>query len=437
MRAWGTTLVLALSGTLFATGMPGCGAIPATRVARYACPSTDHESRQNRRRGTTGRIHEDGSRRRRSASDAEGAASREHAHASATALHGKDAPTIVITVDGVRWQEIFQGTDPERLTTSSRVRPMNARQLLPNVYRWFFDRGIALGDEAKPVFASGPAYLSLPGYREMFSGHPSSCQNNACEWSEETTVVDELIEHEGLAPEDVAIVTSWGPMAHAITSHPCGAVISAGRTGGASREAFRVNRRAAEILRAASVASAYPGWGDYRPDRFTAALALHYLREVAPRFLVIGLGDTDEYAHRDNYERYIESIQMFDAFIGDLFRILDRMGDRGGHEASVFVLTDHGRNVGFTHHGSGDGASSRVWLLAHGSRILGTNERASGSAPMRLGDLAPTLRAALRLPAHDEFELARSFVTFDDSRDLLAHLKELQSINKRRDPSQE
>ncbi|MCB9655321.1 MAG: hypothetical protein H6729_14475 [Deltaproteobacteria bacterium] len=402
MRALGRVLMLAISAAaLNVPGMLGCSAIPATHVATYTCPSTPH-------------------------GDIAAAARREN------------APIVVITLDGVRWQEIFEGTDPEQLKTSRHVRPMSARQLLPNVYRWFFDRGVALGDNRNPVFASGPAYLSLPGYREMFSGHPSSCQNNACPWSEEATFVDELMESEMLAPEDVAIATSWGPMAHAVTRRPCGAVISAGRTGGASREAFRVNRRASEILRAASDAAAYPGWGDYRPDRFTAALALHYLREVAPRLLVVGLGDTDEYAHRDNYEKYIASIRRFDAFIGDLFRSLERMRERrgggAGGEASVFVLTDHGRNTGFAHHGFGDPASSRVWFLAYGPRILGVNTRRDASTPMRLGDLAPTLRAALHLPAHDTFELAqRSLVAFDDSTDLLAHLKDPQ-INRRSDP---
>ncbi|MBK8015163.1 MAG: alkaline phosphatase family protein [Deltaproteobacteria bacterium] len=221
---------------------------------------------------------------------------------------------------------------------------------------------------------------------------------------QEDTVVDELKTLENLAAKDVAIVASWGPMAHAVTRHPCGAVISAGRTGGASRDAFRVNRRASEILRESSVAAAYPGWGDYRPDRFAAALALHYLREVAPRLLVVGLGDTDEYGHRGNYEKYVESLQRFDAFLGDLFRSLEHMRNRGGRTASVFVLTDHGRDAGFAHHGSGDPSSSRVWVLAHGPRIVGPARRAGRANPMSLGDLAPTLRTAFGLTTHGEGE---------------------------------
>jgi hypothetical protein len=54
---------------------------------------------------------------------------------------------ILITVDGIRWQEIFDGVD--RAATQSapgrRFAPLPSRLLLPNIYREFVDNGTVLG----------------------------------------------------------------------------------------------------------------------------------------------------------------------------------------------------------------------------------------------------------------------------------------------------
>src|SRR5689334_15013860 len=80
----------------------------------------------------------------------------------ATALSVRDAPkvdpglnVVLVTVDGARWQDIFPA-DP------SLSAP------LPNLRRFFFEQGVALGGLGDaPVLASGPNFVSLPGYREL------------------------------------------------------------------------------------------------------------------------------------------------------------------------------------------------------------------------------------------------------------------------------
>src|SRR5262245_1253105 len=61
---------------------------------------------------------------------------------------------VLVTLDGVRWQDTFGA---------------HARELLPNLYGRVIDRGVALG-AATPLSASGPNFVSLPGYRELLSG---------------------------------------------------------------------------------------------------------------------------------------------------------------------------------------------------------------------------------------------------------------------------
>jgi phosphopentomutase len=141
------------------------------------------------------------------------------------------------------------------------------------------------------------------------------------------------------------------------------------------------------------LAGAWPGKGDYRPDAFTARVALQYLASARPRFLFVGLGDADEYAHHDDYGRYLEAVHQADAFVGDLVQALDRMGARGRH-TTVLITADHGRAFDFRDHGPQYPESGRVFLVAIGDDV----RRHGGDGAARrhtLSDVAPTVRALL------------------------------------------
>src|SRR5262249_18030392 len=70
---------------------------------------------------------------------------------------------------------------------------------------------------------------------------------------------------------------------------------------------------------------AFPGHGDYRPDRRTAALAIEHLVRSRPRFMWVALGDTDEWAHRADYRGYLDALHFADAFVGELCAHLAEM----------------------------------------------------------------------------------------------------------------
>jgi arylsulfatase A-like enzyme len=142
---------------------------------------------------------------------------------------------------------------------------------------------------------------------------------------------------------------------------------------------------------------AYPGWLDYRPDRYSAALALQYLVAERPRFLFIGLGDTDEYAHRHNYRGYVSALQAADQFVGQLMDTLATLGDYGA-ETTVIVTTDHGRAAGFSGHGGDAPESRRVWMFAAGGAVPAVGF-ADTSRVIHLADIAPTIRLLMGLAA--------------------------------------
>src|SRR5262249_45337218 len=140
---------------------------------------------------------------------------------------------------------------------------------------------------------------------------------------------------------------------------------------------LEADARACALLEEGAAADPEPGHGDYRPDRYTAAVALRYLEERAPRFLFLGLGDTDEHAHAGDYAAYVRALRASDGVLDELYRVLARMGERG-RATSVFVTADHGRGHDYRHHGRAFPESRRVWLVAAGPAIaekVGMGER--------------------------------------------------------------
>ena len=109
--------------------------------------------------------------------------------------------------------------------------------------------------------------------------------------------------------------------------------------------------------------------------------------------MFVGLGDADEYGHRNDYRGYLDALRESDAFLGELESTLASMGARGQH-TTVLVTADHGRASDFRDHGLWHPESGRVWLVATGSDV---RSRGLVAAPRRhtLLDVAPTVRALL------------------------------------------
>ena len=243
---------------------------------------------------------------------------------------------ILVTIDGTRWQEVFNGTDSWRQGN----RKLTSRQLLPNLYTSFVDQGIAVGKET-PIIASGPNHVSLPGYLEITRGHPSTdCQNNLC-----SPVIDQSVFWFFQNP---AVISSWETIKKTVP-HNSNTYVDTGTNG-------------------------------YRLDNITELVAIAFLQSQTPDFLWVSLGDTDEFAHKNNYPRYIEALQLADNFIGYL---VNRY-----HDATIIVTADHGRNGDFKDHGQ-DKSSERVWLMMRGRNV--PHKGFVSAAPLSLSNIFPTI----------------------------------------------
>jgi len=289
----------------------------------------------------------------------------ERAHA---ALLPTTEAAVVVVLDGARWQDVLVGVDAT-LAAAAHLPPSDivaADAIMPNLHA-MIARGALVGGPhgGQPMIASGPNYVSLPGYNEIFSGRfPVRCQDNDCPQTREATLADLV--------GDAAVFSSWAPIARAASATPASGVAGL------------------------FVSTGQPTTGEFREDNETAKVALDHLVESRPRFLFLGLGEPDEYAHRGDYPGYLASLRRDDAILGDLAARLEAMGERG-RRTSVLVTCDHGRGSNFRDHGAAWAESSRVWLVASGGGIP-VRGPVESPVPHRLADIAPTIYALMGLP---------------------------------------
>lgn len=277
---------------------------------------------------------------------------------------------VIVTLDGVRWHEVFEGVD-RRLAESHGLPPaevVSAAELMPNLHRIVATHGVALGapGHGAAISASGPNFVSLPGYAELLSGRRTTrCRDNQCTGGGARTLLDEFAGERGLGASQVALFSSWPDIARVASER-------------------------------GTVAEPLPRNGNFRPDAATAALALAHLKAHLPRFMFVGLGEPDEFGHQNDYAGYLNAVRRADAHIAQLDEQLAQLAARGTQTA-LFVTADHGRADSFVEHGAKFPESARVWLVAAGSavRVAGF---VAAPIPRRLADLAPTVRQIAGLP---------------------------------------
>jgi hypothetical protein len=311
----------------------------------------------------------------------------------------KSAQVVLLALDGVRYEDVFGGVDAE-LSAQQRLPPelvVSARELMPNLHALMRERGAALGAPGvgAPISASGPEYVSLPGYAEMLTGRRSSgCTDNGCRGTRSASIADELVR--ARASVSGAVIASW-PDIERVAASSDRVAVSTGRHAGRTRALFERTPAARAALRRAEREPPWPGHDDFRRDRFTAELALAYLEEARPEFLFVGLGEPDEFAHQGNYAGYLDSLRQADQCIGQLAKLLAARAASGVRTA-FFITADHGRARNFRDHGGAHPESARVWLVASGSAI-GARGLTGAARSRWLADIAPTVRVLLGLPA--------------------------------------
>jgi arylsulfatase A-like enzyme len=114
-----------------------------------------------------------------------------------------------------------------------------------------------------------------------------------------------------------------------------------------------------------------------RYDMLTYTTAKEYIINHKPRVVVIGFGETDDFAHQKRYDLYLQQANQVDRMISELWHMVQTTPEYKNN-TSFLITTDHGRGSKSSHwsgHGFFINGSSQTWLAMMGPNIKPTGER--------------------------------------------------------------
>jgi hypothetical protein len=311
---------------------------------------------------------------------------------------------VVITIDGLRWQEMFTGADREYFKKERNGQPgaaetrfwrptIEARRqaLMPFVWSTIAIKGQLFGDPSRNSRAhvTNGLWFSYPGYNEMFSGaaDPRVDSNDKVP-NPNVTVLEWLNGRPGFE-ERVGAFGSWDVLPF---------ILNVGRSRLPVGSGFMpVPQPKTDAERAINdLASDLPAYFDYGPfDAPIVYAALDRLRTAKPRVLYIMLGEGDEWAHLNRYDLYLDATFRADRFIR---RVWEAVQSTPGYvdQTTLVVTTDHGRGAtttDWTDHGRKVPAAENTWMAALGPRVppLGVRD----GLTVTTSQLAATIAAAV------------------------------------------
>jgi hypothetical protein len=304
---------------------------------------------------------------------------------------------VLVTLDGLRWQEVFRGADeafinleaggvPEKEVAATRESWLvstleeRRRKLMPFLWTEITSRGQLFGnrDRGSVMRVANAEWFSYPGYTELLCGFPDPLVvSNAPIPNRNVTVLEWLNGRPGFTGR-VAACTTW-------TIFP--AIINVGRSrlplwvsGQANPSLARRSARFAEIDR----------WmvdipiksRDEHYDGFGFRAALEVIEHLRPRVLYVALGEPDTNAHRRRYDAYLDSIQRCDRFVREIWEKLQSIDQYRG-STTLLITTDHGRGrtpKDWPNHNKNTPGAEETWLAVLGPDTPARGERTDASA---------------------------------------------------------
>lgn len=341
------------------------------------------------------------------------------------AADSKASNLFLLTIDGLRWQEVFRGLD-ESLAANTKYnrrsedikakywtdkREERAESLMPFLHRTVFKNGTVVGnrDENSCARVANPWYFSYPGYSEILTGVvDEALDSNRRVHNPNESFLEQLNARKNYRGK-VAAFTSWDVFPYILNVERSGLPLNAAQ--GADPPDNELER----ILNRLQGDIPSP-WKHVRFDAFTHHYALSYIKTRHPRIVYIGYGETDDFAHDARYDEYLMAANRTDRFIEELWRLIQNDADYKD-QTILFITVDHGRGeepeetwqrhaskrtlarrMKSSQYEEGIVGSEAVWMAAIGPGIPAHGTVATGDKCLTSNRIAATL---LRLLGED------------------------------------
>ena len=332
----------------------------------------------------------------------------------------KTKNVILITLDGMRWQEIFSGAEHRLIShefvqdSASLVRDfwgetpeVRRSRLMPFLWTEIAVKGQLLGNRQYGNFVNvtNRQWFSYPGYNELLCGfadyeriHSNDKFNNP------NQTILEYINNQPVFKGKVVAYTSWDVFPFIINAERSGIRVNSGLV----TQLPAVSERE-KLLNDLMFQVPNP-LGDVRLDAFTYHYAFEYLRKNKPRLMYLSFDETDDFAHQGKYEWYLRSAHYTDFFIRSIWNYCQSDPQYRG-STTLIITCDHGRgNVGksdWRDHGISVPGADQIWMAIIGPDTPGGGERRTQEQHYQ-NQLARTIVALLGLQLPPEHKAGNS-----------------------------
>jgi hypothetical protein len=289
---------------------------------------------------------------------------------------------ILVTFDGLRWQELFNGADSilinDSIYTANRkamkekfwaaTAEERRKKLFPFLWSTVATSGQLYGNRHydNKVNNVNPHWFSYPGYNEILTGYPDTAVNSNDKILNKHETVLEFINKQPAYKGKVAAFTSWDVFDYIINEQRSGVFVSSGVD---KLDAKYTSSPALAVLNEMQQKIPQPLGQGIRPDVVTYYMAKEYLKLYRPKVLYIAFDETDDWAHNGKYDNYLEAALFTDKYIEDIWNTVQSMPQYKG-KTTLVLTTDHGRGdknkKQWRDHGDRVEDAYQIWFAAMG-----------------------------------------------------------------------
>lgn len=288
---------------------------------------------------------------------------------------------IIITTDGLRWQELFKGMDEDlardhRFNQDDSAAILTAfgassatekrKKLMPFFWNTIALQGQLYGNRTwgSKVNVSNPYWFSYPGYNEILSGYADERINSNDYPPNPNITITEFLNQQPALKGKVGAFGAWEAFNRILNEERSGVpVVAAYDTCGGAKP------NANELMINKLLRDSHKEWPEECFDVFTHHAAMEYLKKEQPKVMYIAYGETDEWAHGWKYKYYLEAARQVDQWIAEIWNHIQST-PAYKNKTTLFITTDHGRGdkdkSKWTSHGSDIEGADEIWFAVIG-----------------------------------------------------------------------
>ncbi len=297
----------------------------------------------------------------------------------------KTENVVIVTLDGMRWQEIFGGVDEELVNNKSFTKEPGEikksfwafsaeerrKLLFPFLWNTIAPHGQLYGNRKydNKIDNANPYWFSYPGYNEIFTGYPDTAMNTNDKIFNPNENVLEFINKQKSYTGKIAAFSTWDVFPYILNTKRNGLYVNS------DTDSLKFNAPGLQLINDMQFLAPRPI--GTRSDLHTYMAGREYLKAYKPKLLYIAMEETDDFAHGGLYDQYLGSAHAEDAMIADLWKILQSI-PQYKDKTTLIITCDHGRGdkikSTWRDHGQKVEDAHELWLAVIGPDTKPTGE---------------------------------------------------------------